>query len=215
MPTPDSDRRRAPTRHRNSFGPLAALLLVMPLAGGACVVDEGRDLAAPRSDQTIPPFRTSVAQTDPGVTLPPVEALDISTDGWEPNTEIPTRFTCDGEGVRPEIRWSAPASTTAEIVLMVSDGQGDRQLIVSGMEPDTVSLPAGPIEAGTVVLGDLDRNDWNPPCPAEAQREDYYLSVYALDEEVGLEVGVDPVDAVNSVDRLTVARGVQQAFADG
>ena len=40
---------------------------------------------------------------------------------------IPSRFSCDGQGVSPELRWSGVPAGIAQIVLVVDDPDAPRQ----------------------------------------------------------------------------------------
>lgn len=206
--------RRLPNRRRLGLGvSILAWGAAIVLAAG-CTYDDGRTLRDPASDATLPPFRTELPTPTSPPTAPPATPITVETPAWEADDLIPDDHTCAGDGDRPTISWTS-SGQGVETVVMVSDANGDRQMIVAGIDPSITELPANAIEIGTLVLGDLDAGDWIAPCPPDGQSRDYYLSVYELSSESGLEPDVDAVTAQAAVDERTVARGVLRAVAVG
>ena len=63
------------------------------------------------------------SDSDETTTPPPVpEAIRLESPAFQDGGELPTRFTCDGEGVSPPLRWSERSVRGArDLALVVED----------------------------------------------------------------------------------------------
>ena len=121
-------------------------------------------------------------------------SMELSSDAFDPDGEIPSRFTCEGEDVSPALRWRNIPSGADSLVLIVDDPDApdpraprmtyvhwllynlppDAEAIVEATTPK--ELPEGTLQG---------RNDWNRagyggPCPPIG-RHRYFFKLYALD----------------------------------
>jgi Raf kinase inhibitor-like YbhB/YbcL family protein len=105
---------------------------------------------------------------------------------------IDPRFTCDGENVSPALAWEIPPDGTAELALFVDDpaapGRSFIHWVVFGIPPDRTEIETG--RAGGVEgPNSTDGVGWTGPCPPSGETHGYVFSLYALDDEMGLEEG--------------------------
>ncbi|HIQ13601.1 MAG TPA: YbhB/YbcL family Raf kinase inhibitor-like protein, partial [Thermoprotei archaeon] len=49
------------------------------------------------------------------------EILDVTSTAFEAEGRIPVKYTCDGEDINPEIRWSQPPENTASLMIIMYD----------------------------------------------------------------------------------------------
>lgn len=117
--------------------------------------------------------------------------------------------TCDGNNISPALTWVGVPEGTAEFVLVVDDpdapGGTFTHWVVYAIPSDSTGLPRG-VPPGPAVSGGLslrqglnDGSDipgYTGPCPPEGEHG-YVFTLYALDEETGLEGGVS-VDELRS-----------------
>ena len=176
---PATGSRFPPMRLRPTLVPALVLLLTL----GACSHD-GRTLRPAQPDQTqsIVDPTTTVATT-----VPKSLAVTVkwSTDG----STIDRQFTCDGGGQAPEVSWSGVPSTTAEVALAVvdDDANGYVHWVVGGLPAVGGSMQAGALPAGAVAgTNGTGTVGWTGPCPPPGSAHHYRLTLYALDEEIGL-----------------------------
>ena len=112
-------------------------------------------------------------------------AFQISSPAFEHNAAIPSRFTCEGDDVSPELRWSGVPEGTRSLALIVED-------------PDAPD-PAAPkrvfvhwvlynLPANSTGLAEAGQNGWQRagyggPCPPIG-RHRYFFKLHALDIEL-------------------------------
>ena len=109
--------------------------------------------------------------------------------------------TCDGTNVSPALGWEGVPEGTAELALIVDDpdapGGTFTHWVAYAIPADYTGLerglPPGPALSGAVSLlqGLNDASDvpgYTGPCPPEGEHG-YVFTLYALDEETGLEGG--------------------------
>ena len=121
-------------------------------------------------------------------------AFTITSPAFEPNGEIPARYTCEGENVSPPLNWNGVPAGTRSLVLVVEDPDAPdpaapRMIWVHWMLyniPATTtglaeairsdSLPEGAREA----FSDWMRPGYDGPCPPIG-RHRYIFRLLALD----------------------------------
>jgi Raf kinase inhibitor-like YbhB/YbcL family protein len=122
-------------------------------------------------------------------------ALTLTSPAFEPNGEIPARFTCEGEDVSPALAWSGLPDGTRSLALICDDPDApdpkapkmtwvhwvlyDIPPTASGLPEAVRDLPAGTRE-GT---NDWKRTGYGGPCPPIG-RHRYFFKLYALDAEL-------------------------------
>ncbi|MDH3211421.1 MAG: YbhB/YbcL family Raf kinase inhibitor-like protein [Myxococcales bacterium] len=118
----------------------------------------------------------------------------IESPNFAHRAEIPTRFTCEGEDVSPELRWSQPPAGTRSFALIVDDPdapdpKAPKMTWVHWVLYNVSAEARGIREAVTedgLPEGTLQgRNDWKRtgyggPCPPIG-RHRYFHKLYALD----------------------------------
>ena len=146
-----------------------------------------------------------------------------SAPGFEYDGVLPTRFTCDGDGVSPPFEVSrVPGATEALAVTAETDGGPLDEPVfwsvwnvppeterISAAVPPTETVPSlggarqGRPEGGTV--------GYNPPCPPRGATFEYRFQVYALGESLSVDGGATHETATDAIvgatlasDRLTV-----------
>lgn len=161
----------------------------------ACDTDDGRAMVPPDEGQrSAQPTSTSSTTTTlvpglgevPGSTLTPAQPFAV-TAPWISGGQIEARYTCDGEGVSPSLRWSAPPAGTVELALLVTDDDAPDYVhwAVAGLAP-----AAGEVTEGATIAGAIEgRNGaggvgWTPPCPpTPGETHTYRVTVYALSQQ--------------------------------
>ena len=137
-------------------------------------------------NKTIQPFDHSTFQPKGG-------NMKLTTD-FEHNGNIPSKYTCDGEDLAPELIISEVPKETKELVLIVDDPDAPMgtwvhwlvyNLPASTTKIDAKNLPTGSKEGIT----DFGRIGWGGPCPPNGQHR-YFFKLYALDKNLDLPAGV-------------------------
>jgi Raf kinase inhibitor-like YbhB/YbcL family protein len=125
-----------------------------------------------------------------------VKDLKITSSAFEHHKRIPDRHTGNDEDVAPELEWSGVPDGTKSFAVVVDDPDaplvnGFTHWIAYGIPADATGLPEG---GGDVVHGTNSMGDQGyvgPAPPPGHGTHHYYFWVYALDEELDLEPGLD------------------------
>ncbi len=122
-------------------------------------------------------------------------ALELRSPAFEPNGEIPVRYTCDGQDVSPPLEWSGVPEGTRSLVLIVDDPDAPDPAaprmtwvhwVLYNIPPSATGLPEGvspsDLPPGTLQgLNDWKRTGYGGPCPPIG-RHRYFHKLYALSE---------------------------------
>lgn len=122
--------------------------------------------------------------------------LTLRSPAFAPGTEIPLRFTCDGEDRSPPLEWSGVPSGTRALALIVDDPDAPdpsapRQTWVHWLRYNIRVDPAGLAEgegnqcprAGEEARTDAHSLGYHGPCPPIG-RHRYFFRLFALDMEL-------------------------------
>jgi Raf kinase inhibitor-like YbhB/YbcL family protein len=120
--------------------------------------------------------------------------LKLASTAFSEGSEIPTRYTCEGEDCSPDLTWDGLPDGTRSLVLIVDDPDApdpaaprmvwDHWLLYN-LPPDAGGLPVGVAPAdlppGTLEgLNSWGKTGYGGPCPPVG-RHRYFHSIYALD----------------------------------
>jgi Raf kinase inhibitor-like YbhB/YbcL family protein len=177
-----------------------ALLLAAACSGG----DEDDDAAEPTGSEAVPVL--------------PAGAFDFTGGDVTMGDPIDPLHTCDGNSISPALDWVGVPEGTAELALVVDDpdapGGTFTHWVVYAIPADYEGLergvPPGPSVSGAVTLrqGPSDGSDipgYFGPCPPGGETHDYVFTLYALDEEIGLEGGASLDDLRAAIEGHVIA----------
>jgi Raf kinase inhibitor-like YbhB/YbcL family protein len=125
--------------------------------------------------------------------------LKLESKGFKAGDDIPSRFTCDGANVSPQLSWSAPPKGTQSLALVVDDPDAPvgtfvhwvlYDLPASARElPEGVPTTDNPAAGGRQGTNDFRRTGYAGPCPPPGKAHRYYFRLYALDRKLDLPAG--------------------------
>jgi Raf kinase inhibitor-like YbhB/YbcL family protein len=124
-------------------------------------------------------------------------ALTLTSPDFEPNTEIPSRFTCEGEDLSPALAWTGTPEAARSLALIVDDPDAPDprapkltwvHWVLYNLPPAASGLPQAvrprDLPPGTREgLNDWKRTGYGGPCPPIG-RHRYFFKLYALDAEL-------------------------------
>lgn len=134
----------------------------------------------------------------------------LSSSVFEDGATIPSKFTCDGWDVNPELIVHNVPSEAKSLVLIVDDpdapGGTFTHWTVWNIHPDTErikeeSIPPGAVEGVT----DFGRSGYGGPCPPQGTHR-YVFTLYALTDVLDLPDGSSRADLEQSMKNLVCAR---------
>jgi Raf kinase inhibitor-like YbhB/YbcL family protein len=123
--------------------------------------------------------------------------LTLTSAAFEPQGEIPARFTCEGEDLSPPLAWSGLPEGARSLALIVDDPDAPDPAapkmtwvhwVLYNLPPSAAGLaeavasrdlPAGTSEG----INDWKRTGYGGPCPPIG-RHRYFFKLYALDTEL-------------------------------
>jgi Raf kinase inhibitor-like YbhB/YbcL family protein len=122
--------------------------------------------------------------------------LKLQSTAFKPGSEIPVRYTCEGDDISPPLEWSGAPPDTKTFALIVDDPDAPDpkapkmtwvHWVLYNLPSTTASLPEGVsrLPAGTREgKNDWKRTGYGGPCPPIG-RHRYFHKLYALGIELG------------------------------
>jgi Raf kinase inhibitor-like YbhB/YbcL family protein len=143
-------------------------------------------------------------------------SLEMESPTFQEGKPIPSRFTCDGEDISPELGWSSPPAGTRTFALIMDDpdapvGTWDHWVLYD-LPSATRSLPEGVPEGDSIAGGGAHgknswgRRDYGGPCPPGGTHR-YFFKLYALDVALGLPPGADKKELLGAMKGHILAEG--------
>jgi Raf kinase inhibitor-like YbhB/YbcL family protein len=185
---------------RRAFGIWLIALVVLV---GACSPSSpasagltGGPASSPTDDQISSPPATlgasAVPSSRPSPNPSPVKLpFALSSPAFAEGAAIPARYTCDGEDVSPEIRWSGAPDATRDLALIVLDP--DARDFVHWLVYDIPGASDGTLPAAMSTASNeppqgrngFGKRGYGGPCPPSGTHH-YVFAIYALGRALGL-----------------------------
>ena len=117
--------------------------------------------------------------------------MKLSSPAFEDNTFIPSKFTCQGEGINPPLAIEKIPENTKSLALIVDDPDALGRTFVHWVVYD---LPVISVISQNSVVGKQGSNDggginYVSPCPPTGIHR-YFFKIYALDKILNLDEGI-------------------------
>jgi Raf kinase inhibitor-like YbhB/YbcL family protein len=120
--------------------------------------------------------------------------MKLSSPAFDHQSEIPKRFTCQGDDASPPLSWSGAPPSTRSFALIVDDPDAPDpkaprttwvHWVLYDLPADCSALAEGVIPAGAREgLNDWNKPGYGGPCPPIG-RHRYFHKLYALDVLLG------------------------------
>jgi Raf kinase inhibitor-like YbhB/YbcL family protein len=139
--------------------------------------------------------------------------ITLSSPAFPDGGTIPRRYSCDGPGVSPQLRWSGVPSGTEQLALLVEDPDAPGGTFVHwvlfhlapglrGLDADTV--PDGARQG----VNSAGSDGWTGPCPPKGDAPHHYeFTLYALRAPLDLPDGTKPAAVRAAIAKTALARG--------
>ena len=118
--------------------------------------------------------------------------MKITSSAFKNNSDIPAKYTCEGDNVNPELNFSDVPEGAKALALIVHDPDAPREngwthWIVFNMAPDTSGIPEnGTPASGIQATPDFGSPGYGGPCPPSGKHR-YFFYLYALDTALDLD----------------------------
>jgi Raf kinase inhibitor-like YbhB/YbcL family protein len=171
---------------------LAAATVLAATAAGACGDDDLLSGKLPDAPQTV----------------------KLTSTAFRPGGELPARFTCDGAGKTPPLRWTGVPPEAQQLVLIVTDPDVPERRYVHwtlyGLPAQLSSLPEGAPSLAGAEQGrnSAGKNGWTAPCPERgAPAHRYEFDLYWLERPLELGSGADGDALLLALEDVAGGRG--------
>ena len=120
------------------------------------------------------------------------EDMKLTSPVFNNNSNMPSKFTCEGQDVNPELIIENLPAGTKSMALIVDDPDAPMKTWVHWVVYDIA--PVNKISEDSIPgkqgINDFLRVNWGGPCPPTGTHR-YYFKIYALDKVLGLDEGID------------------------
>ncbi len=116
-------------------------------------------------------------------------SLKVSSSAFSDNSNIPMKYTCEGQQVSPPLEISGIPSDAKSLALIVHDPDapmdgGFTHWVVWNIDPSTTSIPEG-FDGGEQGLNGAKKTGYIGMCPPTGTHH-YHFMVYALDTKLNI-----------------------------
>lgn len=156
------------------------------------------------------------ANTPTATTRSTLGTIALSSAAFKPGGAMPRRYTCDGTGVSPPLRWLNVPAGSVELFLLAIDLSGARtdavQWAVGGLTPSLHGIATGRLPDDAVVgRNSAGKAGWGGVCGARGRVHHVAFLLYALNRKLGLKAGFNPALVRGALKSATLARGLTLA----
>jgi len=143
--------------------------------------------------------------------------LEITSNSFSAQQNIPKQYTCDAEDRSPELHWSKPPAGTKSVALIADDPDAPAgtwvHWVLFNLPADTQNLPEGvpkseSLESGALQgTNDFGKIGYGGPCPPPGKPHRYFFKLYALDGKLNLKAGAKKADVERAMKGHVLAQG--------
>ena len=145
-------------------------------------------------------------------------ALELRSDAFQNDGEIPRRYTEDGDDASPPLRWSGAPDNTRAYAIIVDDPDAPRGTWVHWVAWDIpavqTQLPENVPASGDFLNGvakqgtnDFGRVGYGGPAPPPGAAHRYSFRIYALDDQLRIDAGARKSDVEAAMRGHVLAEG--------
>lgn len=143
--------------------------------------------------------------------------LKITSTAFKDGELIPSKYTCDGENVSPDLKWNKPNDKIKSFALIVDDPDAPSGDFVHWVVynipgsiiefPENVTSSKNIPEMFTIGKNDFGKIGYGGPCPPSGTHR-YYFKIYGLDTVLhNAEAGLNKYKLLKVMEGHVVASG--------
>ena len=143
-------------------------------------------------------------------------ALEITSSAFSGGEMIPTRYTCDGPDISPDLAWSGVPETARSLALICDDPDAPMgtwvHWVLFNIPAGAGGLPAQTPSDATLENGarhgtnDFRKLGYGGPCPPGGTHR-YFFKLYALDTALNLASGISKARLLEAMEGHILAEG--------
>ncbi|MCK4492061.1 MAG: YbhB/YbcL family Raf kinase inhibitor-like protein [Candidatus Altiarchaeales archaeon] len=112
------------------------------------------------------------------------DEMNLTSRDFRDMERIPSKFTCDGEDISPQLKWGNQPKETKSFALSCIDpdapGGDFIHWFICNIPAATTGIPQGGPAPGVEIENDFRKREYGGPCPPPGTHR-YVFTVYALD----------------------------------
>jgi Raf kinase inhibitor-like YbhB/YbcL family protein len=146
-----------------------------------------------------------------------VMKIQLTTTAFNQGQPIPSRHTCEGDDVSPDLQWSGVPSTAKSLALVCDDPDAPVGIwvhwVLYDLTPSMTGVPEDLPKLLTLDNGakqgmnDFKRIGYGGPCPPPGKPHRYFFKLYALDIRPDLKSGLTKKDLLKVMEGHVIAEG--------
>ena len=144
--------------------------------------------------------------------------MTLSSPAFSDGERIPSKHTCTGANLSPELKWEHPPEGTVAFALICHDPDapvGDWvHWVIYDLPGETRGLPEGVSDTPDLDSGakqgrtDFGSIGYGGPCPPPGKPHHYLFELYALSGKSGLEAGAGREKLLETIKLLILSEAV-------
>jgi Raf kinase inhibitor-like YbhB/YbcL family protein len=145
-----------------------------------------------------------------------VREMQVLSKAFVQNGMIPSRYTCDGSNISPDIEWSGFSDETRSFALICDDPDAPSGTFVHwvlyNIPKEINHLQEHFLVKGNLVkeitsgLNSAREPEYMGPCPPGGTHR-YFFKIYALDGILNLKAGLSAADLMKEMEGHILAKG--------
>jgi Raf kinase inhibitor-like YbhB/YbcL family protein len=133
--------------------------------------------------------------------------MKLTSPVFSEGGKIPSKYTCEGENVNPELSISGVPTTAKSLVLIMDDPDVPAHIrkeqmydhwVVFNIPPSTSRIPEHSQPHGVPGKNTAGGLNYVGPCPPDREHR-YFFKLYALDCELSLSKGATKHEVENAI----------------
>ncbi len=118
------------------------------------------------------------------------QTMNITSPAFADNQNIPSKYSCDGDGINPPLEWSGVPQSAQSLALIVSDPDAPNgtwmHWVMWNISPLTTQVAENSVPPGAVQgQASSGQNVYGGPCPPSGTHH-YIFTLYALDAKLSI-----------------------------
>lgn len=155
-------------------------------------------------------------QTTDASEMPAPASLQVSSSSFASGQSMPSKLTCDGSNLSPDIRWSTAPARTQSYAIVVDDPDappGFTHWLAYNIPatihdlPEGASTPVKRLEQAAEGSNGFGHPGYGGPCPPGTTPHHYVFHVYALDMNPKLAAGLEQPQVMAAIKGHVLAEG--------
>lgn len=143
-------------------------------------------------------------------TLVPATNFVLTSSAFNEGGAVPKKFSCDGENISPQLKWSGTPVSTRSFALIMDDPDAPlgtfTHWVVFDLPATQNEIAEGAKTVGKGGQNSTRRTGYTGPCPPSGTHR-YFFTLYALDmESLGLSEGASRADVEKALSAHILAK---------